>query len=181
MELGRLTPSKKYKLTLLIFFSLWLAFTLIAPFTVPGNSVNDLSGKASQIDNERTWGKMNPFAASMYFLGDAFCTEITDHSYFLNGNQMPFCARCTGIFIGLVVGMVVAIVLDPKIRLWLLALGLLPILVDGGLQLVTSYQSVNPLRVATGLLAGMVVSLYLSRMANTLLEPRPKGQKEAAH
>ncbi|HTY47947.1 MAG TPA: DUF2085 domain-containing protein [Methanomassiliicoccales archaeon] len=115
---------------------------------------------------------MNPFAASIYFLGDSFCTEISDHSYYLNGNQMPFCARCTGIFVGLVIGMLIAVVFDPKVRLFILGLAVLPILIDGGLQLVTTYQSTNPLRMATGLLAGIAASLYLSRMASIALRPR---------
>ena len=66
-------PTKKYKNTFIIILSIWLAASLIAPFTIPSNSVNDLSGRASYIDNEKVRGKMNPFAATVYFLSDIFC------------------------------------------------------------------------------------------------------------
>src|SRR5271157_555158 len=92
---------KRYKFTLLVLFSAWLACIVVAPLTVPANSVGDLSGGSMRIDNAKVWGNMNPFAATVYFLGDSFCTEISDHSFYLNGNQMPFCARCTAIFAGL--------------------------------------------------------------------------------
>lgn len=169
------TLAQRYRITMLFFFSVWLALTILAPFTIPNHTVDDLSGKVSQVDNSKVIGKMNPFAASIYFLGDMFCTEISGHSYYLNGNQMPFCARCTSIFIGLVVGMLIAIVFDPKVNIFLIVLAFIPILIDGGLQLLTSYQSTNPLRVITGLLAGVAVSLYLSYVANIALTP--KGTK----
>ncbi len=172
-----MSPAKKYKVTLLVLFAIWLSCNLIAPFTIPAHSVNDLTGKATQIDNEKVWGRMNPFAESIYFLGDAFCLEIASHSYYLNGNQMPFCARCTAIFFGLVIGMIVAIFLNPRINLLILVMGLLPMMIDGGLQIVSSYQSTNPLRLATGLLAGIATSLFLSRMANAVLGPQKNQEK----
>jgi len=165
------TLVQKYKITMLFFFSIWLALTIVAPFTIPSGTANNLSGNTVQIKNWNSIDKMNPFAASIYLLGGMFCTEISDHSYYLNGNQMPFCARCTGIFIGLVVGMLIAVILNPKVKIFLIGLAMVPILIDGGLQLITTYQSTNPLRVATGLLAGIAVSLYLSNVANIALAP----------
>ncbi len=171
MVLGE-SPAQRCKITLLIIFSIWLAVVIIAPYTITSNSVNNLSGKVSQIDNWKAIEKMNPFAGAIYFLGDMFCTEISDHSFYLNGNQMPFCARCTSIFAGLVMGLLIAVIFDPKVNLLLIGLALLPIAIDGGLQLVTSYQSTNPLRVATGLLAGVAISLYFSNIANIMLAPK---------
>lgn len=133
---------------------IWLELIIIAPFTLPYNTVDNLSGKVNQIDNWKEIDKMNPFSASIYLLGDTLCTEISDHSFYLNGNQMPFCARCTNIFAGLVLGLLIAVIFDPKVNRLLIGLALLPIAIDGGLQLITSYQSTNLLRVATGLLAG---------------------------
>ena len=51
-------------------------------------------------------------------------------------------------------GFATFIVIDLK--LWLLVVGLVPIGLDGGLQLVTSYESNNFFRVITGSLAGFV-------------------------
>ncbi len=174
--LSKMTPSMKYKMTLLVFFSIWLAAVIIAPMTIPANSVTGLSGKDGVLDNQAQWSKMNPFAEAVYFVGDFFCTEVTSHSLFINGNQMPFCIRCTGIFIGLVVGMIIALMLKPRFRWWVIILGALPILIDGGLQLTTSYVSNNPLRLATGLLAGIVTSLFLSHFADVMLEPKKSSK-----
>lgn len=171
---------RRCKFTLLVLFSAWLACIVIAPLTVPSNRVSDLSGGSMRIDNARVWGNMNPFAASVYFLGDSLCTEISDHSFYLNGNQMPFCARCTAIFAGLVVGMLVALWLNPKVSLLWLALLALPAVIDGGLQLVSSYQSTNLLRVVTGLLAGIAVSLYLSKLVNAMLAPKAEQEETIA-
>jgi uncharacterized membrane protein len=93
---------------------------------------------------------------------------------------MPFCARCTAIFVGLVVGMLVALWLNPKVSLLMLALLALPVVIDGGLQLVSSYQSTNLLRVVTGLLAGIAVSLYLSRLVNAMLAPKAEQEETIA-
>jgi uncharacterized membrane protein len=168
MKMNRMSPIKRYKITLLAIFSIWLASSLIAPFTIPSHSVDDLSGKASQIDNAKVWSKMNPFAETVYFLGDVFCAEIMDHSFFLNGNQMPFCARCTAINVGLIIGILIALYFNPKFNLVLLGLGLLPMVIDGGMENVSTYQSTNLLRVITGLLAGIVVSLYLAHFAEAM-------------
>ena len=176
MKMNRMSPSKKYKITLAAIFSIWLVSSLIAPFTVPAHSVDDLSGKASQIDNAKTWSGMNPFAATAYFLGDVFCAEISDHSFYLNGNQMPFCARCTAINVGALIGMLIALFYSPKFNLMLLTLGLLPMVIDGGMELVSSYQSTNLLRVITGLLAGMVVSLYLAHFADSMFTINSKNR-----
>lgn len=169
--MNRMSPIKKYKITLLTIFSIWLATSLIAPFTVPANSVNNLTGKAAQIDNEKVWDKMNPFAETVYFLGDIFCDEISSHSFFLNGNQLPYCARCTAIITGLTIGMLVALYFSPKFNLLLLGLGLLPMVIDGGLENISSYQSTNLIRVITGLLAGIVASLYLAHFADQMMKP----------
>jgi uncharacterized membrane protein len=171
MKRSGMSPIKKYKITLLVIFSIWLATSLIAPFTIPANSVNDLSGGASHLDNAKVWGKMNPFAATVYFLGDIFCAEISSHSFFLNGNQLPYCARCTAIITGSLIGMLVALYFSPKFNLLLLGLGLLPMVLDGGMELVSSYQSTNLVRVITGLMAGIVVSLYLAHFAEEMMKP----------
>ncbi len=178
MQGKRPDTARRYKLLLLTIFSVWLACTIIAPFTIPANSVNDLTGKATQIDNEKVWDKMNPFAGPVYFLGDLFCAEITDHSFFLNGNQMPFCARCTAIFVGLVVGALIGLYFGPRFNMMMLAIGLLPIVMDGGLQLVSSYQSTNLVRVMTGLVAGTAISLYLSGRFDMWFSGYPEQEKK---
>jgi uncharacterized membrane protein len=160
-----LTRSGKVEFIILALFTVWFLLTVIVPFTLPTNSVRDLSGVVGTIDNEDALAAMNPVAKAVYTVGDAYCHQISGRSYYLNGNQMPFCARDEGIFLGLMLGMVVAVVTRYEISGLVLVLGVLPIAVDGLLQLITSYESTNPLRVITGLLAGIVVALLISLFA----------------
>ena len=142
-------PTKKYKNTFLIILSIWLAASLIAPFTVQSNSVNDLSGRASFIDNEKVWGNMNPFAATVYFLGDIFCAGDIGPFILSERKSDPFCARCTAINVGALIDMLIAPYYNPIFNLVLLTLGVLPMVVYGGMELVSSYRSTNLLRVIT--------------------------------
>ncbi len=152
----------KLEIAILVFLVLWFALTIIAPFTLPADSVKDLSGAVGRIDNEDTTSRMNPLAKAIYTIGDAYCHQISGRSYYLNGNQMPFCARDEGIFLGLVIGMTLAIITRYEIKVIYFILGIVPIGVDGIAQLLADYESTNPIRLITGLLAGVVVALLVS-------------------
>jgi uncharacterized membrane protein len=43
-------------------------------------------------------------------VGYAICHRIPERSFFLNGRQMPLCARCTGTFLGAMLGMAALLV-----------------------------------------------------------------------
>lgn len=150
-------------LTLIIFLIafIWSIGTVIAPFTLPENSVNDLTGKVGPMDNAEITEDMNPYAKFYYQAGDANCHTIKERSFFLNGNQMPFCVRDVAIFFGLALGLGIALFIFFEIKLWWLIGGLVPIGVDGTVQLLTSYESNNVFRLITGLLAGLVTALAL--------------------
>jgi uncharacterized membrane protein len=166
----QLTPLRKVQVALLAVFATWLALTLLAPLTLPSGSVLDLSGSVGRIDNLPQIEKMNPLAAFVYLVGDVNCHQIVDRSFTINGNEMPFCARDTGIFFGLVLGMAMAATLRFRPSAMLVALGFVPTALDGGLQLVTSYTSNNLLRVATGLIAGVAAAYLLVLLARRFLE-----------
>jgi len=172
------TRSDKVEFVVLVFFMVWFLLTVIAPFTLPANSVKNLSGIVGRIDNEDTIEGMNPLAKAIYTAGDAYCHQISERSYYLNGNQMPFCSRDEGIFLGLAIGMMVAIVTRYQISALVLILGIVPIAIDGLMQLLTSYESTNPVRVITGLLAGAVVALLISLFVREALrEKNPTGDR----
>lgn len=164
----KLSPVQRAEVMALAFFTVWLIAVLLAPITLPSGSVQDLSGRAGPIDNDDQIAKMNPFAAAIYWLGDANCHQIASRSYYLNGNEMPFCARDLGIFVGLVLGMALAIVTRIKPPIYLVALGFVPMALDGGWQLVSDYESTNPVRLMTGLLAGAAAALLIHLMAVTV-------------
>ena len=93
------------------------------------------------------------------------CHQKPDRSFFLYGYQFPLCARCTGVYIGyliailmLAVGILVPIVLCLSL--------LVPLVLDGGIQLVFCALSNNTRRVITGIIFGigfihMIVNLIV--------------------
>ncbi len=172
-----LLRSRKAEAGLLAFFSIWLLLTVLAPFAIPSGSVTDLTGVVGRSDNSDVIETMNPFAKVMYGIGDSYCHQIASRSYFLNGNQVPFCSRDVGIFAGLALGMAVAIFTRFRITVLAFLIGVLPLALDGTLQLVTSYESNNPVRFVTGILAGAAVSLLISLFVRELLES--KGSSSA--
>jgi uncharacterized membrane protein len=169
----RRTPFQKWKLTMLAIFVAWLAVLLIAPLTLPSDSVKDLSGAVGRLDNPGQEAKMNIFARAIYTMGDIECHQIAERSFYLNGNELPVCSRDLGISIGLVTGMIIGLVYVRRINPIILVAGLLPMVLDGGLQAVSSYQSNNTLRVLTGILAGVAVALLLCELAARYLEVGP--------
>jgi len=84
------------------------------------------------------------------------CHGIASRSLTHDGEPMSLCARCSGIFGGLVAGSLLSLSFTRRLRVpgvlaWLL---LLPMLLDGITQAVGIRESWNTLRVATGFVAG---------------------------
>ncbi|MCQ5375427.1 MAG: DUF2085 domain-containing protein [Methanomassiliicoccales archaeon] len=157
--------ARRIEIGFFILFVGWFLIIIISPFLVPSNTVSDLSGFVGQIDNSDIVEKMNPLPRIIYTIGDIYCHQKSDRSFFVNGNQMPFCARDFGIFAGLTLGMLIAL-LVPKIKINAITFVLMfiPLVIDGTLQLLTSYESTNPLRLVTGILAGIAVAMLLSSL-----------------
>ncbi len=169
-----LPPRRRAEATLLCVFGIWLALVFIAPLTLPSGSVPDLSGSVGTIDNWQEIEHMNPLAGAVYLIGDSECHQLLVRSFTINGNQMPFCTRDLGIFIGLVVGIGIAfsgrLRIGPKLSLLLL----IPMALDGGAQLISSYESSNIIRMVTGMVAGIGVAFLLDWFAARVLEPTAK-------
>lgn len=172
MRLPKITS--RVVLALLMLSSVWLALVVLSPLLVPSNTLKDLSGVVGGHENERQFKNIDPLPHAIYWLGDAECHQLANRSYFLNGNQMPFCARDVGLFLGLVLGFGFATFVRWKIHPVLVLVGLVPIAIDGGLQFVSSYESTNPLRLATGTLAGLVLALLFAHFLFVIGEDRAR-------
>jgi uncharacterized membrane protein len=94
----------------------------------------------------------------LYLFFSPICHQIPERSFYIAGHQLPVCARCTGIYLGALVGSAVASGRSPP--RWVLMAAVFPLVLDGGTQLFFR-ESNNILRLATGLVAGFVASLYL--------------------
>lgn len=155
--------SKILIFTFSLFF-LWSLLQIISPLLLPQNSILDLSGQSAVVDNEYITKDL-PFPINgVYAIGDRLCHQRADRSFFINGNQMPFCSRCTAIWIGIAIGLLIIsffrIPLDERF-IFVILLSLAPIGADGIGQLAGFWESTNMLRVATGLIIGITCGIAI--------------------
>jgi len=161
----------------------------IAPFMVGSGEIKNLDGNAWKIDYRNKWDSMPLFPRLIYYFGDINCHQKYYRSYYLNENQMPVCARDTGMLAGLssafflfmflpggktikstAVNLLCNKIKDAR-KIFLLFLILLaPAIIDGFLQLLTSYESTNELRFATGFFMGISIAFFASILF--LTDPR---------
>lgn len=89
------------------------------------------------------------------------CHAIPERSFWYRGKPFPICARCTGELAGILMGiLIVCIIGYPKFGI--IVLMMIPLVVDGMLQKLTSYESQNGRRLITGILFGIaLVFLFL--------------------
>jgi uncharacterized membrane protein len=108
-------------------------------------------------------------------IGYAVCHRIASHSFFLDDRQFPLCARCTGMYLGALLGLGYSFRIGrlagfPPLRLGLLmGIFVLGFGVDGVNSYINLlrdspllYASMNWLRLLTGTLFGMSVGVYLA-------------------
>ena len=91
------------------------------------------------------------------------CHGIPERCLHLWGVPMPICARCTAIYAGMAVSLVVFFIL-PRMSEFaarvVLFIAVAPLAVDGLTQLARLRESTNGLRLATGLTAGVAFGLW---------------------
>ena len=155
----------KITLILFLFFFIWIILQFLAPFFLPENSVTDLSGLVGVSDNDFQISNMSFPWNVIYRAGDGLCHQIAERSFVLNGNQMPFCSRCTAIWLGLAIGLgfmvFYRINLDEKF-IFVILITIAPMGIDGVGQLLHFWESSNIIRVTTGLLAGGLCGIVIA-------------------
>tara|TARA_X000001036_G_scaffold411608_1_gene424471 strand:+ start:2912 stop:3439 length:528 start_codon:yes stop_codon:yes gene_type:complete len=148
----------------------WLSLLLFSPYMIDNGTTGDLSGVVGKYDNKDVINDMNLVAKSIYYIGDLNCHQLSHRSYAYNDNQMSFCARDTGIFVGLVLGFTYASRKKMILTLPLVIAALIPIGLDGTIQLLTDYESTNPKRLVTDLMAGIATGIAIKIIADSLDE-----------
>jgi uncharacterized membrane protein len=150
-------------------------------------------GGANQLNYESIWQTMWLYPRAVYTFGDIQCHQLWYRSLYVNGNQLPMCARMTSMYLFANFGLVAAALAEPStssarvmlhaMPAWvqrrlarlgpdraaaiLVVLGLLPVALDGTYQLfsdVTRYESTNVMRILTGVPAGFVGGLLVGAM-----------------
>lgn len=105
-------------------------------------------------------------AMTIYRGLSAICHQIPDRSFHWLGFPLAVCSRCTGIYVGFVIGLM----LYPfarslrnqtmPARQWLIAAGL-PMLIDFGGGYLGLFKNTFVSRAATGGLLGVAFSVYI--------------------
>jgi uncharacterized membrane protein len=93
--------------------------------------------------------------------GLCFCHRRKDRSIRFFGLEQVFCARCLGILLGGAVGLVCVIFHERIDLTWSLLL-LMPLVLDGFLQLFRERESTNAVRLGTGFLFGLGLQFFLA-------------------
>ena len=92
------------------------------------------------------------------------CHGRVERSFALFDVAMPICARCTGIYIGLLAGLALFAIL-PAIREDVMRrisfAAVTPLAIDGLTQLAGFRESTNTLRVITGIVSGLAFGLWI--------------------
>lgn len=114
-------------------------------------------------------------------IGYAVCHQLPERSFHIAGEQLPLCARCSGTFVGALLGFVMltlrkrwrAAALPPMPVLVVLVVFMLALAVDGLNSYLTFfpgfphlYEPRNWLRLTTGALNGMALSAIVYPVLN---------------
>lgn len=155
-----------------LIFIIWILIQFISPFILPQYTINDLSGHTGLEDNKEINEELFFPINMVYSFGDYFCHQKSERSFYINENQMPFCSRCTSIWLGIVLGLgfmvFYSIELSNKFLL-IIILGILPLGVDGIGQLLGFWESINLVRLITGLVTGSVCGVAIGVIIDEFL------------
>ena len=138
------------------------------------------------------WMELNPIFALTYAIGDLNCHQKHERSWKINDNQMPICVRDVGILFGIILGALIFMlkgvnrwtlrdtfltiipdkyldeiyVRDKRIfvMIGIIFASIIPIGIDGLVQLLTNYESNNSIRLITGIMAGFTLGWLICSM-----------------
>ena len=118
------------------------------------------------------------------YVGAAICHRITSRSFVINGRQLPLCARCTGIYLGVALSFGLLLLAGrgrrtdlPPLPLLLTLVGFIGLMGIDGLNSYSHffpnfphvYEPQNWLRLVTGMAAGIAMGLLIfPALAQTL-------------
>jgi uncharacterized membrane protein len=111
-----------------------------------------------------TWAIAQGASLQWRMLFRLMCHGKIERSLELFGAPMPICARCVGIYAGMLLGILAfgAIpLLRERVMRVVAFVAVTPLAIDGLTQLSGIRESTNELRIATGIVAGFAFGLWI--------------------
>ncbi|HUR97184.1 MAG TPA: DUF2085 domain-containing protein [Pyrinomonadaceae bacterium] len=102
----------------------------------------------------------------IYTFFSYICHQIPERSFSLWGHQLAVCSRCSGVYLGLLGGMLIYPLwrtvdeIEPIPRFWLF-LALVPITVDWSLTIFGFWENTHASRLITGLILGAACATFI--------------------
>lgn len=132
--------------------------------------------------------------SKIFAVGSSICHQIPSHSFVVEGVQFPLCARCTGLYLGSLIGLVYALFAGknagiPKTPYIILLVTIFVVWgVDGVNSLLSDlldrpflYQTTNLTRTITGFGMGLVMATALSTLFNITIWEDSENQPILRH
>jgi uncharacterized membrane protein len=111
-----------------------------------------------------TWLVAHGAPLQLRLLFRLLCHGIALRCIHLWSVPMPICARCTGIYLGLLLGLIAFLAVPFVSRRWMrnvAIVAVMPLAIDGLTQLARLRESTNELRIGTGLAAGFAFGMWI--------------------
>lgn len=101
-------------------------------------------------------------AGLLYRWFGLICHQMPSRSLWIAGRPMAICARDVGLYAGMFLGMLILLVRgDHRTPAWGAILLAAPMALDGSMQFLGIWESLNVTRLCTGCAAGLGVSLWV--------------------
>lgn len=108
----------------------------------------------------------NGWSIAIYYAFGFLCHQLPERSYFIAGHKLAVCSRCSGIYLGATLTLLVYPVVkslrsvDAPARKWLFAAAI-PLFVDFFLTFVGVWENTHTTRFVTGFIFGSAVVFYV--------------------
>ena len=121
---------------------------------------------------------MDLVVASIYAIGSVICHQIPERSFFWEGRQLPVCARCTGLYVSGVLGLLAwfaiktarawrPITIDPRVALRVIAIAAVPTALSVASGALGAWDGSNVTRalfaIPLGASAGAIVAAVFTK------------------